>query len=63
MAAQIKDSYCKQLDEFNLSLLEVLCRGFALSDDQVYEFLSENEREMHEFTVKEMVSVVRSGAN
>lgn len=41
----------------------MLCEGFMLSNDQVYEFLSENEREMHDFTVKEMVSVVRSSAN
>ena len=63
IAQILKDSYVKQIEEFNESLQDVLLKGFEMSNDEVFDFLKENENDAYDFCVTELKIIFRQSAN
>jgi len=51
------------VETYNENLQDILKRGFGMSSDEVYDFLSKSERSAHEYCIKELKSVFQQNAN
>lgn len=54
IAKEISTAYKGGINDFNNNLKDVLIDGFSMSATEAYEFLSENERNIHTFSEGEL---------
>jgi len=54
IAKELKDAYQEQIEDFNGSLVGVLRNGFEMSNDEVYVYLQDNEKEAYDFCIAEL---------
>ena len=63
LAVSLKDSYVEQIQTFNENLQDVLLTGFEMTNDEVFDFLKENEKDAYNFAVQELKVIFRQTAN
>ena len=63
LAVSLKDSYVENIEQFNENLQDVLLNGFEMSNDEVFEFLNENEKDAYDYIVQELKVIFRQTAN
>ena len=63
LAGDIKDSYSEQIEMFNADLVDVLRDGFAMSRDEVFDFLQKSEKTAYDYALSELKVVFRQNAN
>lgn len=59
LAAEMRDSYVDTIESFNDQLTTTLKKGFAMENDEVYEFLQDSESKIYEYAISELKTVFR----
>lgn len=54
ISKELKEAYQEQIEDFNGSLVGVLRNGFEMSNDEVYVYLQDNEKEAYDFCIAEL---------
>mmetsp|Transcript_33525 Transcript_33525/g.44175 ORF Transcript_33525/g.44175 Transcript_33525/m.44175 type:complete len:106 (-) Transcript_33525:695-1012(-) len=62
LAVTLKEGYVQKVETFNENLQSILNEGFRMTRDEVFEFLSSNEKSAYDYTVKELKSAFASAA-
>lgn len=63
LSRDIQAAYAENINKYNQSLSEVLKTGFGMSDNEIFDTLSENEKVSHLFCNQEIKAVFRAQTN